>query len=52
MQFQPLSDEEFEWFLKQLNIKFGIDLSGYKPHRVKRRTEILLKKYRCESFDE
>lgn len=52
MQFQPLSDEEFEWFLKQLNTKFGIDLSGYKPHRVKRRTEILLKKYKCGSFSE
>jgi len=47
---KPLSDEEFEWFLKQLNMKLGIDLSGYKPHRVKRRTEILLKKYNCESF--
>jgi len=49
---QPLSNEEFEWFLKQLNSKFGIDLSGYKSHRVKRRTEILLKKYNCNSFTE
>lgn len=52
MRMQPLSDEEFEWFLKQLNLRFGIDLSGYKPHRVKRRTEILLRKHKCNSFSE
>ncbi|MGJ8454745.1 CheR family methyltransferase [Pseudothermotoga sp. U03pept] len=44
--------EDFQWFVKEVHRYFGLDLSGYKPHRVKRRIEILIKKYRLSSFQE
>lgn len=44
--------EDFQWFIKEVHRYFGLDLSGYKPHRVKRRIEILIKKYRLPSFQE
>jgi len=36
--------------VKELKKKNGIDLTGYKPHRVKRRIEILIKKYGLRSY--
>jgi len=42
--------EDFQTFVKEVYRHFGLDLSGYKAHRVKRRTEILVKKYGLQSF--
>jgi chemotaxis protein methyltransferase CheR len=44
--------EDFQWFVREVNRYFGLDLSGYKPHRVKRRIEILIRKYKLNSFQE
>ncbi len=44
--------EEFEWFRKEIHRYFNLDLSGYKPHRVKRRIEILIRKYKLDSYRE
>ncbi len=48
----PLSEEEFKWFLTEVKKNFSLDLTGYKPHRVKRRTEVLIRKYGLKSFRE
>ncbi|RKX42630.1 MAG: chemotaxis protein CheR, partial [Thermotogae bacterium] len=42
--------EDFQTFVKEVYRHFGLDLSGYKAHRVKRRTEILVKKHGLQSF--
>lgn len=47
---QEINDPEFKWFVQEVNKKLGLDLSGYKPHRVKRRTDILLRKYATTSY--
>ncbi|ANQ53913.1 chemotaxis protein CheR [Thermosipho affectus] len=47
---QEFSMEEFQWFLEQVKKQFNFDLTGYKPHRVKRRIEMLIKKYRLKSY--
>ncbi|WP_407701727.1 CheR family methyltransferase [Thermosipho ferrireducens] len=44
--------EEFEWFIKKVKESFGLDLTGYKPHRVKRRIEMLIRKYSLSSYKE
>jgi len=49
-EWKELPVEEFEWFVKELKKKYGMDLTGYKPHRVKRRIEILIKKYGLHSY--
>jgi len=46
---EGLKDEEYPLFLRRLNERFNIDLSGYKP-RVKRRIGILMKKYKISSY--
>ncbi|ABR30848.1 Protein-glutamate O-methyltransferase [Thermosipho melanesiensis BI429] len=47
---QEFSTEEFQWFLEQVKKHFNFDLTGYKPHRVKRRIEMLIKKYNLKSY--
>lgn len=47
-EWKEYPQEEFEWFVKELAKRFDIDLSSYKPHRVKRRTELLLRKYNVD----
>lgn len=44
--------EDFQWFVREVHRHFGLDLSGYKPHRMKRRIEILIRKYRLSSYQE
>ncbi|MCX7812961.1 MAG: protein-glutamate O-methyltransferase CheR [Pseudothermotoga sp.] len=44
--------EDFQWFVKEVHRHFGLDLSGYKPHRMKRRIEILIRKYKLSSYQE
>lgn len=44
--------EEFEWFVKRIKDIMNLDLSGYKPERVKRRIEMLIRKYNCKSYKE
>ncbi|MGY4687388.1 CheR family methyltransferase [Petrotoga sp. DB-2] len=48
----PYDDEDYKLFLKKLVTHFNLDLSGYKQHRVRRRTDILLKKYGINSYSE
>ncbi len=40
----PFDDKDYELFLQNLMIHFNLDLRGYKQHRLRRRTDILLKK--------
>lgn len=47
-EWKEYPQEEFEWFVKELAKRFDIDLSSYKSHRVKRRTELLLRKYNVD----
>ncbi len=47
---EKITDPEFDWFVEEVKKKLNLDLSGYKPHRVKRRTDILLRKNRTESY--
>lgn len=44
--------EEFEWFVQKVKDTMGLDLSGYKPERMKRRIEMLIRKYSCKSYKE
>jgi len=44
--------EEFTWFVGKINEIMGLDLSGYKPERMKRRIEMLIRKYNCKSYKE
>jgi len=44
--------EEFEWFVQKIRDTMGLDLSGYKPERMKRRIEMLIRKYSCKSYKE
>lgn len=44
--------EEFEWFVKKVKESMNLDLSGYKPERMKRRIEMLIRKYNCKSYKE
>lgn len=44
--------EEFNWFLEKVKKTFNFDLTGYKPHRVKRRIEMLIRKYNLGSYKE
>jgi chemotaxis protein methyltransferase CheR len=47
---EKINDPEFDWFVSEVKKKLDLDLSGYKPHRVKRRTDILLRKHKIESY--
>lgn len=47
-EWKEFPQEEFEWFVKEVEERFGINLSSYKPQRVKRRTELLLRKYNVD----
>ncbi len=42
--------EDFEWFIKEVKRHFNLDLTGYKPQRVKRRIEILIRKWGKRSY--
>ncbi len=44
--------QEFEWFVDKIKNMMGLDLSGYKPERMKRRIEMLIRKYQCRSYKE
>ncbi len=44
--------QEFEWFIDKVKTTLGLDLSGYKPERMKRRIEMLVRKYQCRSYKE
>ncbi|HOB16152.1 MAG TPA: protein-glutamate O-methyltransferase CheR [Defluviitoga sp.] len=45
-------DKDYELFLQNLIKHFDLDLRGYKQHRLRRRTDILLKKYNLKSYSE
>ena len=47
-----VNDPEFHWFLQEVKKKLGIDLTGYKQHRVHRRVGILMKRHSVESYGE
>ncbi|HPE69834.1 MAG TPA: protein-glutamate O-methyltransferase CheR [Thermotogota bacterium] len=47
---EKITDPEFDWFVAEVKKKLDLDLSGYKSHRVKRRTDILLRKYNVTSY--
>ncbi|MFN4199672.1 MAG: CheR family methyltransferase [Fervidobacterium gondwanense] len=44
--------DQFEWFVGKIKETMGLDLSGYKPERMKRRIEMLIRKYNCKSYKE
>lgn len=44
--------DQFEWFVEKVKETMGLDLSGYKPERMKRRIEMLIRKYNCKSYKE
>lgn len=48
----PFDDNDYELFLKKLIKHFNLDLTGYKQHRVRRRTDLLLRKHRVTSYSE
>ncbi len=50
--WKELPFEDFEWFIKEVKKKFNLDLTGYKPQRVKRRIEILIRKWGKRSYKE
>ncbi len=50
--WRELPFEDFQWFIKEVKKKFNLDLTGYKPQRVKRRIEILIKKRGKSSYRE
>ncbi|PNR97152.1 protein-glutamate O-methyltransferase CheR [Petrotoga sp. 9PWA.NaAc.5.4] len=45
-------DKDYESFLNNLIKYFNLDLKGYKQHRLRRRIDILLKKYNLKSYNE
>jgi len=47
---QKVNDPEFDWFVSEVKKKIDLDLTGYKPHRVKRRTDILLRKHNVDNY--
>ena len=47
-EWKEFPQKEFEWFVKEVERRFGLNLSSYKPQRVKRRTELLLRKYNVD----
>jgi chemotaxis protein methyltransferase CheR len=49
---QELPWDQFEWFVEKIKESMGLDLSGYKPERMKRRIEMLIRKYNCKSYKE
>ncbi|MDM7321025.1 MAG: CheR family methyltransferase [Fervidobacterium pennivorans] len=49
---QELPWDQFEWFVEKIKETMGLDLSGYKPERMKRRIEMLIRKYNCKSYKE
>lgn len=49
---QEKPDPQFLWFVEEVKKKFNLDLSGYKAHRVKRRTDILLRKYNVLNYQD
>src|SRR6056297_3423797 len=50
MMLQKVNDPEFDWFVSEIKKKIDLDLTGYKPHRVKRRTDILLRKHNVDNY--
>ena len=50
--WRELPFEDFQWFLKEVKKHFNLDLTGYKPQRVKRRIEILIRKWGKRSYRE
>ncbi|MCD6450348.1 MAG: protein-glutamate O-methyltransferase CheR [Thermotogaceae bacterium] len=50
--WKELPFEDFQWFLQEVKKKFNFDLTGYKPQRVKRRIEILIRKWGKSSYKE
>lgn len=48
--WQELPFDDFQWFIKEVKKRFNLDLSGYKPQRVKRRIEILIRKWGKRSY--
>ncbi len=50
--WRELPFEDFQWFLQEVKKRFNLDLTGYKPQRVKRRIEILIRKWGKKSYKE
>ncbi|MFN3691951.1 MAG: CheR family methyltransferase [Fervidobacterium sp.] len=48
--FHELPWDEFEWFVKKIKESLNLDLTGYKPERMKRRIEMLIRKYNLKSY--
>ncbi|SHE86453.1 chemotaxis protein methyltransferase CheR [Marinitoga hydrogenitolerans DSM 16785] len=46
----PYDDEEYVWLLDNISRHFQLDLRGYKQHRVRRRIDMLMRKYSYKSY--
>ncbi|KLO22687.1 chemotaxis protein CheR [Marinitoga sp. 1197] len=46
----PYDDKEYMWLLDNIASHFQLDLRGYKQHRVRRRIDMIMRKYTYNSY--
>ncbi|GAB6188309.1 protein-glutamate O-methyltransferase CheR [Marinitoga arctica] len=46
----PYDDKDYIWLLDNIARYFQLDLRGYKQHRVRRRIDMLMRKYSYDSY--
>ncbi|KAF2956065.1 protein-glutamate O-methyltransferase CheR [Marinitoga sp. 38H-ov] len=46
----PYNDNEYVWLLENIAKHFQLDLRGYKQHRVRRRIDMIMRKYSYNSY--
>lgn len=46
----PYDDKEYVWLLDNIAKHFQLDLRGYKQHRVRRRIDMIMRKYSYKSY--
>ncbi|OQY10413.1 MAG: chemotaxis protein CheR [Marinitoga sp. 4572_148] len=46
----PYDDKEYVWLLDNIARHFQLDLRGYKQHRVRRRIDMLMRKYSYKDY--
>ncbi|AEX86025.1 chemotaxis protein CheR [Marinitoga sp. 1135] len=46
----PYDDNEYKWLLDNIAKHFELDLRGYKQHRVRRRIDMIMRKYSYKDY--
>jgi chemotaxis protein methyltransferase CheR len=46
----PYNDDDYEWLLENIARHFQLDLRGYKQHRVRRRIDMIMRKYSYSDY--